>query len=540
LIFNTKPILKFLPIMNVKNRLNIISCLLLLSLLFIGKARAEGTHELSPTASDSAMLHTNASGFGNFASYASFETTSALIVRIEDFTMDSLYIGLSGEADDFGNLNGSYSFRILDPTGAVVFGPFIIGTANQNAGTWSAAYNGPDVNGAGGYSTNTALYPYSRFKPTMNGDYYIQFDDGGPNLIANILWYDFTVRSGGVPQPGRLYSQNWALRTPPIMANTPPECQFDRPFNGVFYSYTIDGFVSRIDFNGSGFQGLSFNVAFSDRGPGTTGDVMEDRRSVLGMNATDSAAVHLIFLNDPDNTEFPSSLDQCGELALIGVDCITADSFCINVGVTKPGQVEIILDFNNNGIYDFDSTDVILAMFFDVPDTVCIPWNGLKGDTTPIAFGESIPLIIRYSQGVQHYAAFDVEFLKNGFCVETVRPLCAGFATNLLYWDDTNITDDISTVSIDEGDPGTGQPKVQFNGCTCGTGGCRTWDNFQIGDPPTGSCVGSPFGYGDENTLNTWWFASTQVLDNIFLPFVQVNITGDSSICSSDSTVFYG
>jgi len=321
----------------------------------------------------------------------------------------------------------------------VVFGPFIIGIANQNAGTWAAAFNGPDVNGAGGYSTNTATFPYSRFKPSMNGDYYIQFDDGGPNLIANVLWYDFTVRSGGVPQPGRLHSKNWALRTPPIMANTPPECQFDRPFNGVFYSYTIDGFVSRIDFNNSGFQGLSFTVAFGDRGPGTTGDVMEDRRSVKGENATDSAAVHLIFLNDPDNTEFPSSLAQCGEVSLLGVDCITADSFCINIGVTKPGQVEVILDFNNNGIYDFDTTDVILVMFFDVPDTVCVPWNGLKGDSTAIAFGESIPLVIRYSQGVQHYAAFDVEFLKNGFCVQTIRPLCAGSATNLLYWDDTNI-----------------------------------------------------------------------------------------------------
>jgi hypothetical protein len=371
----------------------------------------------------------------------------------------------------------------------------------------------------------------------MNGDYYLQFDDGVPNNSVHILWYDFTVRSGGAPQPGRLYSKNWALRTPPKF-NTFPECQFDRPFNGVFYSYTTDGFVSKIDFNNSGFQGLSFTVAFGDRGPGTTGDVMTDRRSVKGANATDSAAVHLVFLNDPDNVQFPSSLSQCGDVALLGVDCITADSFCINVGVTKPGQVEVILDFNDNGIYDDSTTDVILAMFFDFPDTTCIPWNGLKGDGTPITFGESIPLVIRYAQGVQHYASFDVEFLKNGFCVQTIRPICPGIATNLLYWDDSNITDDINTVTIDEGDPGTGQPKVQFNGCTCGTGGCRTWDNFQIGDPPTGSCTGTPYGYGDNNTLNTWWFASTKVIENIFLPFVQVNITGDSAICSNDSTVF--
>ncbi len=524
--------------MNLKNRLNIIAYLLMVVFFIAGKVQAEGTHELSPTASDSAMISTNAMDFGNFASYVSFGTTSALLLRIKDFTTDSLYIGLSAEANDFGMQNSSYSFRILDPTGAVAFGPYMVGLANNNAGTWALAYNGPDVNGAGGYSTNTTVYPYSRFKPSMNGDYTIQFDDGAPFNVIHILWYDFTVRSGGVPQPGRLYSKNWALRTPPIMPNTPPGCQFDRPFNGVFYSYTLDGFVSKIDFNGSGFQGLSFTVAFGDKGPGTTGNIMEDRRSIKGINATDSAAVHLIFLNDPDNTEFPSSINQCGDVALLGVDCISPDSFCINVGVTKPGQVEVIMDFNNNGIYDPDTTDVILAMYFQTADTVCIPWNGLKGDGTPIAFGESIPLILRYAQGVQHYAAFDVEYLNNGFCVQTVRPICAGFATNLLYWDDSNITDDLNTVTIDEGDPGTGQPKVQFNGCTCGVGGCRTWNNFQIGDPPSGTCTGTPYGYGDNSTLNTWWFASTLVVNNIYLPFVQVNITGDSAVCSGDSTVF--
>ncbi|MBK8830478.1 MAG: hypothetical protein IPN60_06405 [Saprospiraceae bacterium] len=98
----------------------------------------------------------------------------------------------------------------------------------------------------------------------------------------HLQWYcqhpvfDFTVRNSGVPQLGRLWSRNWALRTPPVNPGTPPECQFDRAFNGVFYSYTMDGFVSRVDFNNSGFQGLSFTVSFGDRGPGNSGDVMAD------------------------------------------------------------------------------------------------------------------------------------------------------------------------------------------------------------------------------------------------------------------------
>ncbi len=526
--------------MNIKNRLYIISAFLILFVFSSGRLCAEGIKELAPTVADSVMLHTNAPDFGNFASYLSFGTVNSLNITVTDPVNDSIYIGLSGEANDFGIIAGAatYSFRIVDPLGAVVFGPFVIGSANMNASSWALAANGPDVNGAGGYSTNTALYPYSRFKPTMVGDYSLQFDDGGANQIANILFYDFTIRNSGAVMPGRLWSRNWALRTPPISFMTPPECQYDRSFNGVFYSYTMDGFVSRIDFNNSGFQGLSFTVSFGDRGPGNTGDVIEDRRSVNDMNATLNNADHMVFLNDPDNVEFPSSMAQCGDVELINVSCEIEDSFCINIGVTQPGLVEIVLDFVNNGIYDLDTTDVILAMFFTEADTTCIPWNGLKGDGSPIGFGEPVPVFIRYSQGVQHYAGFDVEFLKNGFCVQTVRPICAGMATDLLYWDDSNITDDVNTVTIDEGDPGTGQPKIELNGCTCGVGGCRTWDNFQIGDPPTGTCVGTPYGYGEKATLNTWWFASTIMVSGSNLPFAQVVITGDSVICSGDSTIF--
>ena len=439
--------------MNHMNQLILSSALVVFLLLFSGKSAAEGTKQLSPTPQDSAMLHTNASGFGNFASYTSLGTTSALNVDIKDFTTEKLTIGLSAEADDFGNLNSSYSFRIVDSVGNVVFGPFTIGLANDNAETWAQAC-GPDFLVPGCYSTNTALYPYSVFMPTYNGTYTLQFDDGAPNNIVNILWYDFTVVSNmTTEQPGRLWSRNWAIRTPPRNPNQLPECQFDREFNGQFYSYTMDGFVSRIDFMNSGFQGLSFNVSFGDTGPGNTGNVIEDRRSVNDANATANAADHMVFLNEPDSICFPSSPDQCGSVALISVSCEALDSFCINVGVTKPGQVEVILDFNDNGIYDLDTTDVLIAMILDEADTICLPWNGLKGDSTPIAFGEEVPTVIRYSQGVQHYAAFDVEFLKNGFCVQTIRPICPGINTNLLYFDDTNITDDVVTVTIDEGDP---------------------------------------------------------------------------------------
>src|SRR5688500_13354920 len=157
--------------MNHKNQLILASSLVICLLLCAQKSAAEGTAQLSPNPTDSAMLHTNASGFGNFASFTSLGTPSALNVEIKDFTTEKLYIGLSAEADDFGVLNSSYTFRIVDSVGNVVFGPFTIGTANDNADTWLEAASGPSILDPNGYSINTALFPYSCFMPTYNGTY---------------------------------------------------------------------------------------------------------------------------------------------------------------------------------------------------------------------------------------------------------------------------------------------------------------------------------------------------------------------------------
>ena len=522
-------------------------CLLCFLFFAFTSVFAEGTKQLSPVSpgdTSEVMLHTNASGFGNFATFGANDTSS-LFVRITDTTgptRDTLYIGLSREAMDNGDLEatGQYQFRIVRPDGSVAFGPIVINVTNSNADTWLEASSGPDVlDPINGYSTNTTNHPYAVFVPDTIGDYRMEFLETGASGIVNIKWFDFTVVNGGAEQPGRLWSRNWALRTPPEgLGNTPPECQFNQDFNGVLYSYTMDGFVSRIDFDSSGFQGLSFTVAFGLKGPGTSGNIIADRMSVNNMNATSGAADHMVFVNEPDTLEFPSAVDPCGTADVISVACI-ADSFCINIGVDRPGQVELIFDFfGNNGIYDPNTTDVLLAMVFDVVDTTCLFWDGLMGNGQPVPFGTPISTFLRYSQGVQHYAAFDVELLKFGFCVETVRPICPGASTDRLFWDDSNITDDLVTGSIDESESGTMQPAVQLNGCVCRTDSCRTWTNFQIGDPPSGTCQGNAIGYGEMSTLNTWWFANTLLIGPIVLPVVQVEIVGDSTVCEGDSTQF--
>ena len=497
-----------------------ISYLLLIPflLLFLNNVHAEGVKQVAPNPDDFVMLLIDEGAYGNFGAYNGPEN-SRLYFEIQD-PDELVYLGLSRAYRQSGApfSVGTYEFRIRRLSdGAVVHGPFNVNAFTENVSSWEDAAMGPKAITGEGYETTDDRYV---FDPSEAGKYFIEFKD-----VTVIGYWDITVAKDNQAINGRVYSTNWAFRTP-TKDRVLPECVWDREFNGIIYSYTSDGFVSKIDFSNSGFQGLSFNVAFNRTGPGSTGDLELDRQSVAGENLTSNSAEHLIFLNEPDISLFPDG--ECGELAVsTNFLCGDTEGYCIPVEVTRPGQVEVILDFNQNGQYDPEQGDVILLQDFEEGGELvaCIPWDGLKGDGTPAELGDIVDLSVRYTQGVQHWALFDAEFLKQGFCVEVVRPICNfGNSSNILYWDDRNIPDD----------PGTNSPKDGRTGCECRSEGCRTFTNF---DPNIPNCDriddAITTGYGDKNTLNTWWFASTTV--NLFasIPIVAVQIEAEDEVCEN-------
>jgi len=421
--------------------------------------------------------------------------------------------------------------ELTDP---VVHGPFLVTASNANLTTWDdAAFGNYDVTAVD--VDGNLMY---EFHPGEAGDYYIEFDDivisdSNDNLPSyrkvNIGLWDITVTNNDVPIDGRVWSKNWALRTPEVTGDTPPDCEWDREFKGTFYSFTTDGFVSKIDFADAGMQGLTFLVAFNSKGPGSSGDLSLDRMSIPGVNATANASEHKIFLAPPDPILFPSG--SCGTITpASSFQCAGIDSFCIEVEVSIPGQVELIIDFNQNGILDPASQDVsIVYEFLDGTLSGCIPWNGLRGDGTPIGITDTVDLIFNYTQGIQHWSAYDVEFMRNGYCIETIRPICsAEMTSNQLYWDDRNISDD----------PGTGAVKDGRNGCDCETG-CRSWDNFNINSSSCNNVSDSnTTGYGDKTTLNTWWFATSVSTTRVNIPLVNIMISGPDTTCDGDAVIF--
>lgn len=507
--------------------------------------KAEGTKQVGPTSDDFVMLETNNPAFGNFASFGG-PAESRLFISVENAS-EVVYLGLSPEYSEAGTNvyqsqgKASYRMRIFRYNGpgdsTLVHGPFIIGGLSNpfNAFNRNLASAGPDVlDPVNGYSTSNPVYT---FQPGSAGDYFIEFEDvnttdNGPRLL--IPFWDITVVQNGEEQSGRIWSKNWAFRTPPVSAGDLLECQWDRSFTGTLYSYTTDGFVSKIDFSESGFQGLSFNVAFNTQGPNNTGDAAFDRQSVPGQNLTGNAAEHQIFLNEPDEVLFPSAIASCGTIVAASLfNCQANGEFCLEVEVNKPGQMNIILDFDQDGDFTPSTKDVNLVYTFTQEElAACVPWDGIRGDSIRATFGDTINIIFIFSQGVQNWAVYDAEFLKNGFCVEVIRPICPdGIQPNFLYWDDR----EIALPS------GTGQPNDGRSGCECTAPGdnCRTWNNFNLNTEACESVVDElTTGYGDKNTLNTWWFANIIKLDTVNVPLLTCQINGDSSICEGDPGEF--
>lgn len=512
----------------------------IMALLFVlPNAQAEGLRKVAPTAADApVMLETGRPDFGNFAVYDGPET-GRLYFEIGDVN-EKFFLGLSPEYNDDGDpmsgtFQGQYVFRIRfdneieGSPNPVVHGPFTVTNTNANVGDWTQSLFG---NYPVGTMQNGALM--YQFQPAQTGKYYVEFTDTSfpdeTGSKVNIPFWDFTVANNGIPIDGRVWSKNWAFRTPQRDPVTTPDCVWNREFNGTLYSYTTDGFVSRIDFQDAGMQGLSFNITFNKTGPGTSGVLTEDRKSIPGVNATANAAEHQVFLSEPDIALFPSG--ECGELTPPDAfRCVDETTFCLDVSVTSPGQVEIILDFNQNGQFDTNSVDVLLLYEFpeDGPLSGCVPWNGLQGDGVPAQLGDTIELVFTYSQGIQHWSAYDVEYMRNGYCIETIRPNCEpNLSSNFLYWNDTNIPQD----------PGTGAVKDGRNGYQCEQNR-RNWDNFNINAPDCESFNdNATTGYGDKNTINTWWFANTSTKTQLSIPLVAGIVEGPDSICIGEVAVF--
>ncbi len=542
--------------------------LLVLAVSWVGYTevlRATGSQQVDPTGSGLVMLETNRPDFGDVAAFDG-PRKSRIYFKIAN-PGEVVHIGLSPEYDPRGEVYDSldasaYFFRIRkedydsdvqnDPVVHPLFfsssgtgytedlgQKFRIDQNTANVTDWTqAAFPIYDVSYQDPESNDQTPF---LFEPQDTGLYFIEFTDldspDDPQVRVDIGYWDIAVVDNGVEVPGRLFSRLWGFRTPGLNGGGPaPECNWNQQFKGVIYSYTSDQFISEIDFTNSQFQGLSFNVAFNRLGPNTDDDFTDEMRrmSVEGENLTPEMAEHLIFLELPDTSAncFPTSQAGCGEVTGTDISCADGGGYVINVDVTLPGQIDVFINFGGDElVFSDDSPDVNLVTSFTGDDlSVTIEWDGRRADGSLPDFGEEVEFIINYRQGVQHWGIYDVEFMRQNFCIRTISPVCDGsIPTSFLYYDDRNISGQSSLTNPND--------KDGREGCDCEGPGCRTWDFFDFASASaTCETVGdNTQGYGDKNTLNTWWFASS-LQEKVIVPLFTGQVVGDSIVCLATGT----
>lgn len=452
---------------------------------------AEGTKQTTATSSDRTHLLTNYSEYNDFGRYNG-NVDQRLFIHIENPETEVVYFGFSQFYDqphwpNTGSSRTGY-FRIKDPSGNVVWPTANDPNGQQNnsaIANWQQAVNGPNqIVGSGGYNAFT-------FNPDglAAGDYYIEFSASQGSYSSDdiiIPYYDITVATESVTPTaidGRVFSYNWAFMTPSIDY---PNDYFDRDFSGTLYIYSDDGFVSNIDFSQAQFQGAAFNIAFNSSGTSNTGVFENDRASVESSNVT--FAEYRVFLNDPDINSYPNG--SFGEFVfspefpkLYG--CPDDGEWFFRFAATEAGRVEVLIDSDGNNEFDPGTADRLLSLdLVPFPGEVApyerdIPWDGLDGLGNQVPTNTNLSLQYSYSQGFYHLPVYDVEHLRTGLDVNSVRPTTPTPYNPEFFYDDQAITETL---------PG-GQPALELNGCTPP---CHYWNATD---------------YGNVNTINTFWYA---------------------------------
>ncbi|HWB93000.1 MAG TPA: hypothetical protein VG605_14150, partial [Puia sp.] len=300
----------------------ILSCLLPLSGIL-----AEGTKQVMQTQNSGTGLvvsTTTTFPLGSVGSYLGAPADDRLYFRIKDFNTEQLYYGFQWETLAPSTPINTYSdvyMIIYDPTGAQVGAPVKLPGANGNPG-WINSYSqcttyGPIINGV-----PTLGYSPLSFKPSMNGDYYVSFYrsldggnthiPGGESMLAK--YFDMTVASynsvtnGWARLTGRVHCNKWAFSVYNPLKNDIQDPTTS--VNSTFYGYTPDSVTVKVSFPSSGYEPLTFIVAFNSFGTINTGNWPRDRQSIKLTNIRQGAYLdggYPVFLNIPDATLWPTS-----------------------------------------------------------------------------------------------------------------------------------------------------------------------------------------------------------------------------------------
>ena len=384
-----------------------------------------------------------------------------------------VYMGYNGDENNGWGDDFRIVYRVRKVGGGIVQPEMSLPTTGTGfiASIDEARIGPQQLAGAGGYDAHI-------FMPLDSGSYFIEFEryDNETGEIAPGTFFmdliDVTIADSvtNIIETGRLHSQGWQFSE-------------ESGFGGwtrnssTFYIYSSDSIITSVEFED--MEGRYWIMFCNDRGCQNTGDFEEDRKSLDSQQAY--VPQYRIFLNEPDTDLFPP--------AAVNGSIIPpwpwAETFCdsgfviFHVTVDKAAAVEVLLDIDDPYV------DRVLP-FNVVPGENLIPWDGNDGAGTPVPNNTGISFEVTYINGLTHLPLYDIEGNELGFRIQLINP---PGPIPLVYWDDSYIL----------GDNGEPIGTVNFTGCnsTVPNPGCHPWTTANGSE------------YGDENTINTWWFSAS-------------------------------
>ena len=450
-------------------------CLVLVFLLLATlSGKSEGTKQLNTNNVESTALYlcndfaghcTSLNGDrSQFATYNDDQSADDVdrLYFVTTSSAEAVYLGFKG-----GGITSArhIDYRIKDFAGNIVFTETPLPTSGTGfISTFTQAVNGPNQlilppSPANGFNAKS-------FHPPVPGTYFIEFtvrNTNGTLYVGtfDLSLFDITVADtvAKLAKPGRVYSKSWQFSAD----------QTDH-FYGKTYIISDDSIVTSAQFSNT--NGGAWVQYCNQTGCGnSTSNWMISRKSIYLQQAL--FPQFKIFLNRPDSILFPSAstLGQIVDPQPFGVrNCLTGH-ILFHVNVDKPGNAEITLTFPPP--YQprpLNQPVVVGENLFD--------WDGLDG-TLPIGMvvpnNTLIQFTVKYINGLTNLPLYDVEGNTNGFTIALVSP--AG-ATPAVFWDDSNIP--------------AGTINSTLPGCTSPPG-CHSWSS-------------SGSGWGNKNTVNTWWY----------------------------------
>lgn len=493
--------------MTVLLKKNCLLFVLLFTSIFSGYS--EGTRELEPSTQTGYVTKFQI-GNDRVTNIATFSSPpdKRLYIHIGNPSNEKIYIGFGqlfteNEKTDIGNV--TCYFRVKNSNGTIIYpatgnSTLVPTTGNGFINSRAEAIAGPNgLNGGG------AGYQPIVIDPTagVSGDYWIEFSRNSTLNDSSRVRFDLIDITVGDQSTlnqikGRLWSKVWSLVT--LSGANRSETSF--------YTYSPDSVVTK--FNLNGMQPYGFAVMCNERGTNTSTNFLQSRRSVLTMNAGDGVnrayPQYKIFLNDPDPFQYPSFITQLFLKSAFYNGCDTRQT-CkgITVEVTKAANAEILLDLNGIPGFQPNTRDVFIATKL-LGGINCVPWDGKDGLGVKINSNEKVSMAAKLSNGLTNFPIFDPENNTFGLIVQSVRPLNPGQIIPV-FWDDLGVNRPGATANL--------------NGCTAvPPNGCHIWSG----------------GFGDNVTMNSWWYGSefnttTQLLIDPY-PLANAYAGDDKLVCS--------